>query len=324
MYFAGATVAGNSSNANEDWTTMTSDLAVVLDGATVRTETGCKHDVAWYVRKLGASLIAEAASKSHPLREVLATAIQDVVNLHPECDLSHPGTPSAAVGMVRVENGFLRYVVLGDVSIVLDYHGKIEVVSDGRVSETAPEERRIADQYPIGAPEKNSALVKMKHAELAARNHDGGYWIAASNPDAANEAIVGEIEIESVRRFAILSDGAARSVDLFGLYDWTAALDVMENEGPDELIRQVRVTESGDPSGERFRRNKASDDATAVFATASSRTPKKAEAKITRITPRRKVTDEERRKAIADVLNSGPNLPGIMGGQVRKGWRTTD
>jgi len=53
MIFTGATVAGDPAIPNEDWTAVTPDLVVMLDGATVRTETGCIHGAAWYARKLG-------------------------------------------------------------------------------------------------------------------------------------------------------------------------------------------------------------------------------------------------------------------------------
>ncbi len=46
---------GDPGTPNEDWVAVTSDLVVVLDGATVRTETGCVHGAAWYTGELGAA-----------------------------------------------------------------------------------------------------------------------------------------------------------------------------------------------------------------------------------------------------------------------------
>jgi hypothetical protein len=258
-----ATEPGNPAGLNEDWFSASSNLVVVLDGATVRTGTGCRHGVVWYVRNLGARLVATALDESRPLPEVLAEAIGGVAALHPECDLDHPGTPSAAVGIVRVEGDEIGYAVLGDVSLVVDAGDEITAVCDDRVSRTAPEERRLVDGHPIGSPAKAEALVRMKHAELAARNRPGGYWIAAADPEAARHAVVGRVP--RVRRFALLSDGAARAVDLFGALGWRDALDLP----PDHLIRLVREAEAGDPLGEGFPRNKASDDATAVRAGAA-------------------------------------------------------
>lgn len=267
MFFSGATEPGVLGKPNEDWFAATSDVLVVLDGATVRTDTGCEHGVDWYVRKLGAAIIAASASRSRSLRDVLAEAISDVASLHPSCDLSHPGTPSAGVAIVRSEGSTLRYLVLGDVSLIIDTIdvGVIEVV-DHRVSKIAVAERRAADQYVIGDPRKTEALQRMKVQELAARNVPGGYWIAAADPAAVAEAIVDEVSAANVRQLAVVSDGAARIVDLFGALDWARALALLSSNGPRELIRQVRVIESDDVVGEEFPRNKTSDDATVVYA----------------------------------------------------------
>lgn len=273
MYFTGATVAGSPDVPNEDWVATTSDLIVVLDGATIRTETGCRHGAAWYTRKLGAAVIEWAAVRSMPLEKVLWNAINDVSRLHEdECDLGNPGTPSAAVGIVRLDDDMLRYLVLGDVTIVVAAPDGITVVSDQRISASAAAERAEVDRHLIGSPDKASALVTMKHAELAARNTEGGYWIAAASPGAAHHAIVGEVPMSSIRRLAVLTDGAARYVDLFGRAGWDDVLTMLAGSGPRWLLdRVIRPIENADPLGARFPRNKCSDDASVVFAQLADR-----------------------------------------------------
>lgn len=266
MFFTGATFAGSPDVPNEDWLVTTSDLVVMLDGATSRTETGCRHGAAWYTRKLGAAIIAHATAQAAPLRQVLADAIRDVTALHPECDLTHPGTPSAAVAVVRLTAEELRYLVLGDVTVVLEVNGVVTAVSDQRISASAPRERAEADRHSIGSPEKATALIVMKHAELAARNTQRGYWIAAADPTAADHAIIGEVSMTAVERLAMVTDGAARYVDLFGRADWASVLRVLSSSGPRGFInRLVRPIEAADPLGVRYPRNKCSDDATAVI-----------------------------------------------------------
>jgi Protein phosphatase 2C len=272
MFFTGATATGAEKVPNEDWTAATSDLVVMLDGATIRTETGCRHGAAWYTRKLGASIIANAAARSHPLTQALSDAIREVAALHPECNLTHPGTPSAAVAIVRIEGDLLRYLVLGDVTILLDSITEgIMTFSDQRVSSTAAAERAEADTHLIGSPEKASALIAMKHAELTARNRPGGYWVAATDPTAVDHAITGETPISTTRRLAVLTDGAARFVEMFHLGPWDAALDAIAKYGPLAFIRQVRAAESKDSIGAVYRRNKSSYDATVVFAELTTR-----------------------------------------------------
>jgi DNA-binding transcriptional regulator YdaS (Cro superfamily) len=270
MFFTGATIPGGAGE-NEDWMAATSDLIVVLDGATVRTNTGCRHGPAWYTRKLGTSIIATAADRNLPLSDVLAAAIVDVANLHSECDLERPGAPSAAAAIVRCDQEVLRYIVLGDCTLVADTSSGLEVISDGRVSATAPAERAEADRHLIGSPEKAAALVAMKHVELAAQNTEGGYWISAAEPSVVEHAIVGELDAPEVRQFAVLSDGAARLVNEFGRSTWPGVLALLASAGPEELIDQVREIETADPLGQRYRRNKQSDDATVIYSTEVTR-----------------------------------------------------
>jgi hypothetical protein len=304
MIFSGATAAGDAATENEDWAAATSDLVVMLDGATVRTETGCRHGAAWYTRKLGASIIAAAAVRSHPLTDVLADAIRDVAELHPECDLAHPGTPSAAAAIVRLDGDQLRYAVLGDVTLAVETADGVQSISDQRVTQTAAAERAVADSYPIGSPEKRAALLDMKVAELAARNTPGGYWVAAADPSVVTEAITGTVPIGEVRRLAVLTDGAARYVDLFGArrLSWAGALDVMARSGPRAVIEQLRTMETRDPDGVRYRRNKRHDDATVVFATATEITA-----------PYELPRNAQRSRAAGSDILAMLNSPHIMG-----------
>lgn len=236
--------------------------AVVLDGATARTETGCVHGIAWYAEHLGRALVDGASIPDRRLRDALKAAIIAVAELHPQCDLNHPGTPSAGVGILRPDG---TYLVLGDVAIVAETVSGLQVVVDNRVSQTAASERAEVDRHLIGTPEKAAALVPMKRAELAARNVEGGYWIAAAEPSAADHTMTGALDLRAAAPVAVMSDGAARCVD-FGLVNWQALLAMACDEGPGALIGHVRAAERSDPFGARWPRNKASDDATAVTA----------------------------------------------------------
>jgi hypothetical protein len=63
----------------------------------------------------------------------------------------------------------------------------------------------------------------------------------------------------------LLSNGASRLVDLFGLATWEELLALLDENGSDELLRQVRAAEAVDPEGRQWPRTKRSDDATAVY-----------------------------------------------------------
>ena len=265
MRIVAATQPGNPGSPNEDWVSAAQSLIVVLDGSTARTETGCTHGVAWYAAKLGSAITSNATEPSNKLADVLAAAIAHTDAQHPQCDLSHVGTPSAMVAIVRIGEA-LDYLVLGDTTIVVDSWDRFNVLTDERVSTTAVAERAEADQFPFGSLQKQAALLRMKHAELAQRNQPGGFWIAAADPTVAEHAVSGSIPKQELRRLAVLTDGAARITSVFGLLDWHGVMELLDDSGPVELIQRVRALETADPDGTRWPRNKPSDDATAVLA----------------------------------------------------------
>jgi hypothetical protein len=253
---------GSAEKPNEDWFYASPELIVVLDGATARTDTGCRHGVAWYSQHLGETIVKLVGKYS--LVEVLAEAIKTVAALHPECDLASPGTPSAAVGIIQLGDE-IEHLVLGDVSLIFDTVGGVKVITDPRVSSTGEPARSQAESWPLDAPERAPLVLQMKASELAARNVPDGYWIAAADPEAAEHALTGAVALGDVRRVSVLSDGAASAVDRYGLMNWQTALDALAGPGPDWIIEQIRTAEAEDPNAVRWRRMKRADDATVVF-----------------------------------------------------------
>src|SRR6478736_4586910 len=103
--------------SNEDFVGAVPTAAVVVDGAHVPGAEGvCRHGVAWYAHRLGAGLLALlGAAGDETLPELLAAAIEQVTDEHRHtCDPAHPRSPWAAVALVRVRNGWVEHLVLGD------------------------------------------------------------------------------------------------------------------------------------------------------------------------------------------------------------------
>ena len=107
--------------------------------------------------------------------------------------------------------------------------------------------------------------AQLTRALRRARNRPGGYWVAAADPQAASQAVTGTVPSNSLQRTVLLSDGASRLVDLFELATWEELLALLDENGPDELLRQVRAAEATDPEGRQWPRTKRSDDAPAVY-----------------------------------------------------------
>jgi hypothetical protein len=164
-----------------------------------------------------------------------------------------------------VHGDYLRYLVLGDITILIEESDGLRIVTDDRVNATAAAERATADALPAGSPEKAEALVRMKHAEQAVRNVPGGYWVAAADPDVARNALTGELLAKTVRQIVVMSDGATRAISTFKIYDWPELLRAIVSTGPGELIKQVRVAENADAVGIGHPRNKIHDDATVAM-----------------------------------------------------------
>lgn len=257
---------GGGANPNEDWVAGTPTLAVVLDGlSTAGLTTGCHHGVPWYVAHLGGHLVAALADPERPLSDGLADALEQVAALHPECDLSDPGTPSATVAILRHRYAVLDHLVLADSPIVLDGPKGHTVISDLRVDDVLPALRAEVESHETHTQGHREALQRLVLAQRQVRNTPEGYWVAASGPESAQHALTGTTRIEEVHSAAVMSDGVSRLVTEYGMATWAEVFVTLRSGGPRQLIETVRKVEATDPTGRRWPRYKSGDDATVAF-----------------------------------------------------------
>ncbi|MFF3502184.1 integrase [Streptomyces sp. NPDC003247] len=253
---------------NEDFAAAAVGAAVLLDGAGVAgAETGCVHGIAWFSTTLGGLLLGSiAAQPARPLTDCLADSIRTVRSLHEgTCDLTYRASPTSTVLAVRASAGALEYLVLGDSTLLLaDRDGKPTAVTDRRLDDVGKRLRGPVDSLPTGSPEHAAALAEYRDALTGLRNRPGGFWIAGPDPLAAEHALTGAVPLEALASVTLLSDGATRLVDRFGITTWQDTLAVLGTSGPAKLIRRVREAEAGDLDGRRWPRGKAHDDATAL------------------------------------------------------------
>ena len=198
--------------------------------------------------------------------DALAAAIRETAAAHRDtCDLNHPGTPSAAVAIAQAHDDFLRYLVLGDVTLAVETTGGLLIITDNRVDSTATAERAAADALPTGSSEKADALIRMKVAELAARNVPGGFWVAAADPAVVINSLTGEIPLRTIHRAILLTDGATKSREPLRTLQLAGHILSSGKGRPSGLIKQVRTAEDADPTANWYPRNKIHDDATVAF-----------------------------------------------------------
>jgi hypothetical protein len=275
-----ASIPAKSNQPNEDFVAATPDAVVLLDGAgtPIGSESGCVHGVAWLVRQLGGALLSSMTrDDDSDLAGCLAASIAEVRSQHAgTCDLAHPGSPSATVVAIKVREQALDYLVLADSVLVLDLSTGLRVVSDDHEAQIGRQFRAQMDAWPNGTPEHEKAQREYVERLRAHRNRPGGFWVASTEPAAAEQALTGSVPRAQARAAAVLSDGASRLVDRFDLVTWEDVFKTLDTLGPNELLRQVREAEKSDPLGSRWPRGKVHDDATAAYCSGIS-TPLSAE-----------------------------------------------
>lgn len=260
-----ASESGRADGRNEDWAGATGRLAVVLDGLSEGSETGCIHGTPWFVQQLGARLFSLADSADRPLADAVALAISDVASLHSNtCDLANPGSPCTTVAMLRDCDNTLEYLVLSDSMIAFDTSPEPTIIADRSVESVAKDETSAAYAISLQDPQHFQRHQAVISAQQLVRNTPDGYWVAQSDPAAATYARSGSISSSDVRVALVLSDGAARSVVDFHELEWRDLIQAGRDSGPAAVIALTRSLEVRDPDGKQWPRYKASDDASAV------------------------------------------------------------
>ncbi|MFY1691475.1 hypothetical protein [Plantactinospora sp. WMMB782] len=242
-------VPARPGRVNEDFAGAVPGAAVVLDGAGIPgSGSVCRHGVAWYARRLGGTLlgllspISDDRTAPPSLPALLAEAIDRVTDEHRDsCEVTDLVSPSATVAMLRVCDGVVEHLVLGDSTVVLDrVDGPPLVVTDPREVVTSRSyEARLAATEP-GGDEYRRLLRELR----AHRNRPGGFWVAKDDPRAADEAVSGSCPAAELTGAVLLSNGASRIVHRFGLADWPEVLTALAAHGPAEIIRRVRRAEA--------------------------------------------------------------------------------
>jgi hypothetical protein len=218
-----ATQAGSPDSANEDWAgVLAPGLAVVLNGLSAPdgTGTGCRHGTPWFVGQLGPRVLAQAAdprpqpgrrpSRGHPPSGQSPSWVRPGASRH----------PSATMVLLRAHDKGADYLALADAVLLLDTVDGLKVVSDERVNQLAGKEREAANRVPAGSALKLRRRAQLTRALRRARNRPGGYWVAAADPLAATQAVTDSLARKDLHRAVLLSNGASRLVEVFGLATW--------------------------------------------------------------------------------------------------------
>ena len=211
---------------NADFVAATASIAVVLDGISVPpgVETGCVHGPLWYVRRLGTALLdALSMQTERPPKESLAQAVANVNAWHINaCDLRLP-SPSSAVAILCEQEETVEFLLLGDATVLLDEPTGVRVITDHLLEKAAG----------AGTGSRPCSKPRQPGGRVNGHGRQDIFWRVSSNPDAVDYALTGTVRRQDLRRAALLSDGAARLTDPFGLMDWPGFLDLLDKGGPE-------------------------------------------------------------------------------------------
>src|SRR5207237_712967 len=128
-------------------------------------------------------------------------AIEAVTHLHgPDCDLNHPGHPSATVALLRLTSTSAEYLVLADSTIVLETAGGTEAITDSRIDRMATKQHDRMHSLATGAPDRPSRGPGRRTlpAKQPPRRRDGGAHSSVM-PRPVTTLVVGEV----TDRFAV-------------------------------------------------------------------------------------------------------------------------
>lgn len=258
-----ATLAGGQ--RNQDAYGIFGNVVAVLDGASSYPATDPARDGGWYARTLLTALgqrLPDGGSLSDCLADAI-TATRDQAN-------TSPGGASSTVLLARVDPHAVEVLVLGDSTLVIEQaDGTLTTLCDMRLSEVAVDQRRaFRARFAAGVgfdAAHGRMLAQLQDAERAARNTEGGYWIAETDPNAAHHALTQTYPRDQVRGLLLLTDGAAVAVDQYASPPtWSEFLRQIDDEGAAMTVAAIHRLEQTDADGQRWPRSKCHDDKTLV------------------------------------------------------------
>jgi hypothetical protein len=142
------------------------------------------------------------------------------------------------MAIVRIGEHSVEYLVLANVTMILDPVDGLSVLSDERVAETVND---LAG--------KRSAGAEVMRRRERYRNREGGYWVAAADPSVAEHAKTGHIPLKGFGHAALMSDSVTQLVSPFEQTNWPGLLAAVLNSGPVSVIEHVRSIEAADARG---------------------------------------------------------------------------
>jgi hypothetical protein len=236
-----ATDQGSPERLNEDFVAAAPGAVVVLDGCglPLGTDLGCVHGTAWYARSLGTRLLARMLDGTGP---PAGSPVGPPEGTH------RPGQRPLVARLAGA---------IADVAAAHRLSCDLRIPTTPAATVLALRMRGELVDYLVLAD--STVLLEGRDG---VREITGGTYYAAADPAVADAAITGTAPAADLRRAFMLTDGATRLADMFGVTDWAGLAALAADPGPAGLIERTREIERTDLQAVRWPRNKVHDDAT--------------------------------------------------------------
>ncbi|MFC5996023.1 hypothetical protein ACFQE5_17600 [Pseudonocardia hispaniensis] len=240
---------------------VTPDAVIVLDGASAFLPVDVEPGT--YAETLGRDIAAELhQAAGRPIADAVAEAIRRTTE---KLDLRPGASPSSTVAILRARPGAADLYVLGDSPIHYGIGHRQHSLADDRLSTVAtPEREHYLAQLRAGHgydDAHHAALVQLQRAQQQARNAEGGYWIAETDPAAAHHALTTTVDRDMIEWAVLATDGAADLIEHAG-HRWH---HIAQHDGAQLAALLARIHEwedTSDPDGRHLPRAKRHDDKT--------------------------------------------------------------
>lgn len=262
---------------NEDSCSVSPRYLLAMDGASGLFSvhvTEEASDARWLAQRGTEEFGALLETRDAPMAELCREAAETLrAEYLPRAgQVSEEAYPTAGVCALRLRDGLLEYYGLGDLTALVRLRdGRVETVHDDAITRldgaALREMVRLAGERgePVALQRPKIQALLREHRDW--HNREGGYWIFDPSARGADMGTGRSWPAAEVASVALLSDGLADAVPVYGLApDFPALLDWLEAEGPEAVCRALRVLQQADPGFDRFPRFKPGDDATAVLA----------------------------------------------------------
>jgi hypothetical protein len=250
-----------SAEASADRVIITPDAVIVLDGASAFVPVDVEPGT--YAETLGRNIAAELhQAPGTPIADAVAEAIRRTTE---KLDLRPGASPSSTVAILRARPDAADLYVLGDSPIHYGIGHRAHSLIDDQLSKIAtPEREHYVSQLRAGHgfdETHRAALVQLQQVQRRARNVEGGYWIAETDPAAAHHGLASTIERDAIEWAVLATDGAADLVEHAG-HRWHRIAQYNRPQLDALLARIHEWEDTSDPDGRHLPRAKRHDDKT--------------------------------------------------------------